>query len=387
MGAMMFSNILLVFMMSYQFGMYGLMIENTLKIFTGHIQVQAPGYIDDQKMRQTVPDIIPLANSIRAGIGRETVAARAQAFALASSEDRSYGIAIYGVEPDYEAFVSSVPGLISEGRFLGDADATEIIIGTVLARNLRVGLGDELTLLGSGVDGSFAAAVVEVVGIFSSGVKDIDRNIAEIPLETFQDIFFMEGAGHQISITGPDLDAVPQLQLDVSSLLPDDSDLVVHDWNVLQPGVKQAIQADMGSSFFMYFILVVLVSFSVLNTQLMSVLERTREFGIVMSLGLKPGRLGRLVMLETAMMGLLGTVFGILAGAILTIWVGTVGFTLPGMDEMAAQFNLPSRMYPQASVLSLFAGPLVVFLFTLMASIYPALRLRWLHPVEAMRAA
>jgi putative ABC transport system permease protein len=386
MGAMIFSNILLVFMMSFQFGMYGLMIENTLKIFTGHVQVQAPGYLDDKKMRQTVPDIVPLADSLRHTLQNERVAARGQAFVLASSEDRSYGIAIYGVEPKYEPNVSNIPGLVSEGRYLGADDAAEIVIGSVLARNLLVEVGDELTLLGSGVDGSFAAAVVEIVGVFSSGVKDIDRNIVEIPLGLFQETFFMEGAGHQISIVGDDLDSVAVLQSEVRSLLPDGHDLVVPEWSELQPGLKQAIQADMGSAFFMYFILVVLVSFSVLNTQLMSVLERTHEFGIVMSLGLRPGRLGRLVVLETALMGLMGTVLGILAGAALTAWVGTVGFTLPGLDEMAAQFNLPARMFPQASALSLFAGPTVVFLFTMLASVYPAVRLRWLHPVAAMRA-
>jgi putative ABC transport system permease protein len=386
MGAMVFSNILLVFMMSFQFGTYGLMIENTLKVFTGHLQVQAPGYNDDQKMRQTVPGIVPLAELIRAGLGSTTVAARAQAFALASSKERSYGIAIYGVEPGFEPQVSNIPGLISSGRYLEEGDAAEIVIGSVLARNLRVDLGDEITLLGTGVDGSFAAAVVNVVGIFSSGVKDIDRNIAEISLAQFQDIFFMQGAGHLISIVAADLDSVDQLKLDVTALLPPSTDLVVHDWNVLQPGLKQAIQADMGSSFFMYFILVVLVAFSVLNTQLMSVLERTHEFGIVMSLGLTPGRLGRLVVLETAMMGLVGTLLGMLAGALLTAWVGSVGFTIPGMEEMGAQFNLPSRMYPQLSTLSLLAGPLIVLLFTMLASVYPAVRLRWLHPVEAMRA-
>jgi len=191
MGAMVFSNILLVFMMSFQFGTYGLTIENTLKVFTGHMQVQAPGYNDDQKMRQTVPDIVALADTIRAGLGSTTVAARAQAFALASSKERSYGIAIYGVEPGFEPQVSNVPGLISSGRYLEEGNGAEIVIGSVLARNLRVDLGDEITLLGTGVDGSFAAAVVNVVGIFSSGVKDIDRNIAEISLEQFQDIFFM----------------------------------------------------------------------------------------------------------------------------------------------------------------------------------------------------
>ena len=85
---------------------------------------------------------------------------------------------------------------------------------------------------------------------------------------------------------------------------------MVRDWDALQPGLRQAIQSDMASAWFMYAVLVILVAFSVLNTQLMSVLERTREFGIVMALGLKPGRLGRLVMLETALMGFVGLVLG-----------------------------------------------------------------------------
>jgi ABC-type antimicrobial peptide transport system permease subunit len=151
--------------------------------------------------------------------------------------------------------------------------------------------------------------------------------------------------------------------------------------------LKQAIQADMSSSFFIYAILVVLVAFSVLNTQLMSVLERTREFGIVMSLGMKPSRLGRLVLLETFLMGLLGVIFGVAIGAVLTSWFAANGLSLPGLDEMNAQFNLPDRMYPRITWLSLLAGPFVIFIFSLIATVYPALRMRSLHPVAAMRAA
>lgn len=374
-------------MISLQYGMYGMMIDNALQIFTGDMQVQATDYKDDQKMRQIVPNIVPLANTIRDELDSETVAARGWAFALASSEERSFGIGIYGVEPHHEALVSNIPGLVAEGRFLKENDAAEIVIGATLARNLHVDIGDELTLLGSGVDGSFAAAVVDIVGIFESGVIDIDRNIAEIPLGLFQETFFMQGAGHQIAIVGDGLDQVPMLQARVNGLLPKDGDLVVRDWDELQPGLKQAIQADMGSSFFMYFVLLILVSFSVLNTQLMSVLERTREFGIVMALGLRPGRLGRLVLLETAMMGLMGTVIGVILGGLVTSWFSGSGIAFPGMDEMAARFNLPSRMYPEVNLFTLFIGPGVVFVFTLFAAIYPAVRLRWQNPVDAMRVA
>ena len=385
-GAMMFSNVLLVFMISLQFGMYDLMIDNTLQSFTGHMQIQAPGYKDEQKMRQSVAEIGPLAQSLRSELESDKVAARGSAFALVSSEDRSYGIAVVGVEPHYEPNVSTIPGLLAKGRYLDDDTAAEIVIGASLARNLRTGLGDELTLLGSGRDGSFAAAVVNVVGIFDSGIADFDRSIAEIPLKFFQDVFFMQGAGHQIVINAPLVDEVPALQERVSALLPADRELVVHDWDALQPGLKQSIRADMSSAFFMYGILVILVAFSVLNTQLMSVLERTHEFGIVMALGLTPGRLGRLVLAETAIMGLLGLLLGALLGSLVPLYFNIYGFSYPGMAEMAEKFNLPAKFFPQLTVPNLLAGPLVVFLFTMLSALYPALRLQRLHPVAAMRA-
>jgi len=385
-GAMVFSNTLLVFMISLQFGMYGLMIDNTLQVFTGHMQVQAPGYKDDQKMRQTVADIVPLAAKLREEFQSGNVAARSWAFGLASSDERSYGIGIFGVEPDFEPQVSNIPGLVKEGRYLRDYDATEIVIGSVLARNLRVAPGDEITILGSGRDGSFAAAVLNVVGIFESGVADIDRNFAEIPLALFEDVFYMDGAGHQVVISAATLDEAELLQPSIAAALPPDSNLAVHSWDVLQPGLKQAIQADMSSAFFMYGVLVILVAFSVLNTQLMSVLERTHEFGIVLSLGLKAGRLGRLIMLETALMGIIGLILGVITGIIFTSWFTVNGLSIPGMEEMAANFNLPARIFPQLTPWTTIAGPLVVFVFTLLAAAYPALRLHRLHPVEAMRA-
>lgn len=197
----------------------------------------------------------------------------------------------------------------------------------------------------------------------------------------------MNDAGHQLVITTADLSIVPAAKLRAESLLPADAELVVHDWEALQPGLKQAIQADLTSAWFMYGLLVILVAFSVMNTQLMSVLERTKEFGIVMALGLTPGRLGRLVMLETALMGAIGLALGAVLGTLLTTWFTFNGFAYPGMDEMAANFNLPGRIYPAVSFWTLFTGPAVVFAGTLAAALYPALRLRWLQPVEAMRAA
>lgn len=385
-GAMIFSNLLLVFSISLQFGGYRMMIDNTLKSYVGHLQIQRQGYNDNPKIRNSFDEIMLLAEDVRKQLGSDRVAARGVAFAMTSSQQRSYGLQIIGVEPQYEPNVSTLPGLIQKGKYFSDINAGEILIGSVLARNLRVNVGDELTLLGAGRDGSFAAGVAVVVGIFDSGTIDIDRSMAQLPLGYFQSLFGMGQHGHNIVVNARELPQVTALKNKVEAIIAGDNKLVVLDWEELQPGLKQAIQADMASAWFMYGVLIILVAFSVLNTQLMSVLERTHEFGTMMALGVKPVRLGALVMTETFVMSSLGLSVGALLGAVLSYYLSIVGFSYPGLEEMAVRFNLPDRMYPSLSMLSLLLGPSIVFLFSILASIYPAVRLFYLQPVSAMRA-
>ena len=384
-GAMVFCNALLVFLISSQLGSYAMMIDGTLGFLTGHLQVQEQRYNEESKMRYTMPDGIAVAKALRDSTGNPAIAARGSAFALASSEDRSFGIQILGVQPQFEPAVSTLPGLIDQGRYLQSSDAAEIVIGKVLARNLKIGVGDEITFLGSGRDDSFAAGIATVVGIINSGITDVDRAIAEIPLNYFQSIFAMEEDVHSIVVKVDDLDKVAPLKKQIQSQLGDSS-LTVLDWNQLQPGLGQAIQADMFSSFLTYAVLVVLVAFSVLNTQLMSILERTREFGVMTALGVRPGQLGRLVLLETAIMSSLGLLLGCVAGGVLTAYLAHTGISLDAMKEALERYNIEGRLYPQLSIISLFGGPLIVFVGGMLAAIYPALRLHTLQPVAAMRA-
>ncbi len=386
-GAMIFSNCLLIFAMSLQFGSYDMMIDNSLHAFSGHLQIQHKAYLDSPKMRYAQADIVARAQQLRDELGLQNIAARATGFVLASSQDRSYGLQILGVEPEFEPLVSTIPGLIKQGRYLQNNSFDEIVIGAVLARNLKVGIGDEITFLGSGLDDSFAAGVVRVVGIFETGMTVLDRNMAQISLSYFDDSFAMRGKGHSITMRAAHIDKVDSLQANTQSLMADQSNLVLRHWDELQPGLRQAIQADMFSNGFMYAILIILVAFSVLNTQLMSVLERTREFGVMMALGLKPGKLSRLVITETGLMSGLGFLFGALIGFIIVWYLSQVGFYYPGMEEMAARFNLPDRMYPRIGLLPLLLGPGIVAVASLIASTYPATRLYRLLPIEAMRAA
>ncbi|MCW8999930.1 MAG: ABC transporter permease, partial [Kangiellaceae bacterium] len=136
--------------MPLQFGAYDIMINASLNVFPGHAQIQRPGYQDKPKIRNSINNAEALAKQLRGSDQYQGVSVRAQGFALLSSGSRSYGAQVVGVEPEFEGNTSSIPGLIKQGRWLSSIDAQEIVIGSTLARNLKLEVGDEVTLLGGG---------------------------------------------------------------------------------------------------------------------------------------------------------------------------------------------------------------------------------------------
>ena len=384
-AAMVFADTLLVFMLGLQFGQYSMMIDNSLRIFTGQMQVQASGYHDEPHMYSTIPAADKLAQDIRDNTRLDAVSVRGNGFALVSSDTRTIGAMISGVDPQHEPRVSTIPGLIKQGRYLSGSSSNEIVVGSILARNLNINPGDELTLLGSGRDGSIAATVSPVVGIFESGSRDIDRQMLSMPIDTFREVFSMDDQAHSI-IIGGDRDQADRIAAAAKAALQGNEDLLLLNWEALLPGLKQAIQADFTSAWFMYAVLIVLVAFGMLNTMLMSVLERTHEFGILLALGVRHGKLGRMIITESAVLALTGMLLGMLAGGLLTWYFLVNGFTYPGMEAMSERFNIPSVFHPEVSIRSLLPGPLAVFIATLLASLYPIWHMRKLRPIEALQA-
>jgi len=384
-AAMVFANTLLVFMLGLQFGQYRMMIDNSLRIFTGQMQVQTRGYHDEPHMYRSIPAADTLAQAIRDNTQLDAVSVRGYGFALVSSETRTIGAQISGVDPLHEPRVSTIPGLISQGRYLEGSNSNEIVVGSTLARNLRISPGDELTVLGNGRDGSIAATVAPVVGIFESGNRDLDRQMLSMPIDTFRDVFSMGDQAHSI-IIGGERDQADRIAASASMALHDREALVLMDWEALLPGLKQAIQADFTSAWFMYAVLIVLVAFGMLNTMLMSVLERTHEFGILLALGVRHGKLGRMIITESAVLAVTGMLLGMLVGG-LVIWYFLVnGFSYPGMEAMGERFNIPAVLHPEVSLRSLLPGPLAVFIATMLASLYPIWHMRKLRPIEALQA-
>ena len=387
--AIVFATMLLVFMLSFQFGSYDTMINTAVKIHTGHVQVQAEGYTDKMDIRLVVPNPGAVDDVIKDIPGIEAYTSRANAFSLVSSSDRTYGVLLTGIDPEREAKVSTLKKLVQRGEYLAQEDTDMALVGELLARNLKVDIGDELVALGQGRDGSVAASVLKVKGIFSSGEDKFDRNSVQMPLGYFQDVFSMRGAVHEMVVLGRSLEDVKKIKKELGAgvrSIDNDGNLVVLDWMELMPGIVQSIKLDLVSGLIMYVILIVVVAFSILNTFLMAIFERTREFGVLMAIGMTPGRLMKSLFLESATITLIGIILGIISGGMITWYYQVHGILISGASELLSQYGLPERMYPQLSVLSVSIGAGIVLIITILTAIYPVLKVRRLRPVEAMTA-
>ncbi|MBT3177186.1 MAG: ABC transporter permease [Desulfobacula sp.] len=386
-SAIAFASIILVFMLSFQLGCYETMINTSVKISTGHLQIQAKGYLNDKKIHLVIKDPDKIAKFLDKIEGIDTYTFRTNAFCLVSSDKRTYGVVVTGIDPIKESRVSTIKSLIRKGGYIEENDDYTALIGEHLSNNLKVDINDEITILGQGRDGSIAAAVLTIKGIFNSGIDEFDRNIIMMGLKGFQEIFSMGKTVHEAIITADSLGEVSMIKQKIQNIFlnPKEDDLLaVPDWMEIMPGLLQGIQMDLVSGIIMYIILVIVVAFSIFNTFLMAILERTREFGVMMAIGTAPSRITKLVMFESICMTIVGIGLGIILGSLVTLYFQKHGIFIAGTEDILKEYGIPERLYPKLSLISASAGPLVVLLITFVSSVFPALKIRKLNPIKAM---
>ena len=375
-----------VFLLSLQRGAYGTMKENVLKLMDGFAQIQPPGYADDPDLHKSIADPERLIAKLQAVPGLTAAAPRTESYVILSNGSRSYGAAVFGIDPAREQAVTTLGSTVSQGRYLAPGDEAVAVLGAGLARNLKLSVGDKITMLGAAEDGSVAADVLTVAGIFATGSTELDRQAIEIPLTQFQSDFAMGSRVNAIALMGRHLDdisgAMPQLR-GIAAV----SGLVVRDWAELQPALNDIILLDASFSLLIYVTLVVVAVFIILNTLLMSVLERTREFGMLMAIGMRPTQIGRMVWMELLLLAVTGAVLGIAIGCAGTAWPAAHGIPFPSAEALFSQWHMPSTLYPRLDATSALSGPLAITIAIVLAGMVPYLRVRRLKPVSAMRAA
>lgn len=388
-AAVMLTCGLLVFLPALQVGSYQAMVDAAIGIIDGTAQVQKIEYLDSPSMRASFSPENDIYGVIEKAVPHSQLAKRGNSFALISSEERSFGLQIIGVEADKELLISSIPRNIEQGQYLSAVKSQEsldeIILGSVLAKNLRLKIGDRVTMLGTGKDGSLAADSLKLVGIFSSGLKALDRQLAQMHYERFDETFSMDNQVHALVLINGEKNLMRKYPQSLQNYL-NEKDLILRDWQALQPDIVDAIKLDISSALAMYIILILVIVFSLLNSSLMSVLERNREFGMMMALGVKADLLGKIIWVESIFVMLLGVLSGLVIGAIITYYYQITGITFTDADVVFEQFGLDPTIYPLLNSVSLLVGPVVIGLCLAIAGAYPGFRIRRLEIVPAMRS-
>ena len=384
-GGIAFATALVVFSTSIQVGSYDGMIDTATRLVSSHIQVQHPKFHDDPRMRYTVPDGVALTERLSRLPGVAGAAPRAEAFALLSTEERSFGGLVLGVDPDREPQVSDLSKALAQGEFLPGPD--DAFIGATLARNLDISIGDEILVLGTGKEGSVGALALRVGGTFRTGHDDTDRSFILVPLRTLQEGFDLGNEVHRILVAADSIGAIDDVAGRIEAAVGEGYRTL--KWNELMPEIEQGIQIDWVSGQLMYWLLLILVAFAIVNTFMMTVFERTREFGMLLAIGMRPASIMGMLQVEAIAMWAIGTGIGLaIALSVIAVLSQTgiaFGEMAEGMDEISANFFIPERMYPGFALESIAMSPAVLGIATLAAAFGTSLRLRRMQPVEALR--
>jgi ABC-type lipoprotein release transport system permease subunit len=359
------------------------MVENTTRYFAGDAQIHLKGYHDDPSFDLAMQDAERVLRMAREHPQVRAASLRLEGKALASRGDKSRGVLLAGVAPRDEAQVTVLLDAVVDGRPLADAEAG-VLIGEKLAEALRVRAGDELVFVGQAYDGSVASARLPVRGVFRSKIDELDGFVAVSALEAVREFYGAPQGATGVVLRLRDPERLGTVRTDLAAWLGERHEVL--GWPRLLPMVAVSVRFHEVVSYVVLLVFFVVVAAAVANPVLMAVLERTREFGIMLALGMSRARLLGLVLLETMLLGAAGLVLGNAVGLAVTGYFAAAGMnlsafetglrTMPGLSDVVYTVVLPGR--------SLMLSALVFAIACLMA-VYPAAKAAGLEPVQAIR--
>ena len=381
-GGIGFAAWMLIIAMSLQGGTFTLMIDNGARMLVGHVQVQHPDYGDNPRLENVLEGAPELRARIEALPGVATAALRGQATALISTDQRSFAAQVMGVEAGREAEWSRIPLSVRDGRYL--AGSGEAYIGSVLARNLGVSVGAEIVVLGTAKEGGVAALAAEVVGVFETGMVGIDRSLVQVALPEFREAWNLKPDEAHVLVAATDR---VQESLELARRVAAASgDWKTLDWKDLMPDAEQFIALKLGGTWLFFTVISVIVIFSVVNAFMMTIFERTQEFGMLKAIGMRPGRILFGLQVEAAWLWALGMAIALAVCMAMIVPLGIWGMPLPmDADELLAAMHMPDRLYPEFDREAAWVSGIALFLGTQLALLVPSLRLWRLRCVEALR--
>jgi len=357
---------------------------NAIQVLGGNIQVHAAGYNDQAQQTPLLP--LPDDEAIvKAALAQPQVVAasrRINTGGMASNREGAFAVGIVGVEPEQEQPVSMIAQRVVDGRWLNAADRDAIYIGKGLADAMGVKSGDRITLVGRDAHDQMRKRTMTVAGIYDVGLSDLEKRSIYMSLAEAQDLYGLNGQSTEVALTLQQLGQEPAV---INALKPGLPDYEYDTWATSFPEMKAAITTKGGIMDIFSVIILIIAAIGILNLLLMAVYERTREIGLLGALGVKPRQISILFILEGALMGLVGVVFGVALGLLINGILSQVGIDYSKFTSLTEYTALiRGTVYTTLGLDNLLQRSVTVLIIAVLASFYPAREAAHNEPAKAL---
>ncbi len=382
-SAIVFAVLAAIVMQSMNRGSYEVMIDRMVRFNTGYLQIQDYRYDDEASLDNAFYYNEELRDRVLNADDRiELILPRIETFMLAANDEATRGAVVFGIDPEKEQHFNDLDNYLTEGRFF-EIDEQSAVIGQGLANRLSLGLGDTLVLIGQGRFGMSASGLFEITGIVEHPIRDMNNQVVYLPLKTAQE--FLSADDH---ITG--LMITPQRERQTDAIAQTlkaefaDDELVVYTWPELMPEILELMEMDLAVPRLLTVVLYVVIGFGFFGTVLTMTMERLREFGVLLSVGMQRLKLSSVVFIETLIISLIGVIAGIALSWAFLKAINPINLTGQaaqavidlGFDPILPMSFAPDQFYMQG---------LYVFLIVMAIFIFPLIKIMRLNILEAAR--
>ena len=384
-AAVVFAAVMAVAMRGIQLGTYALNIKSVVELFSGYLQIQNKRYLDNPSLTSSFVIDKNIRDALKSTKGVLGYAPRVYADGLISFRDNSRGAAIFGIEPQDEISVTTFAENINSGKFLSSDSSNQVVVGDQLLKNLGAKIGDNIVILAQGYDGTLGNQKYKIVGTVKFGVQELESSLIFMGLNSAQSLLSMGNRVNVIAIKADNLNNLPEIDETLSGKIKN-QDLKVLSWSKVNPELEQAIQLDNVSGILYLGILIIIVAFGILNTVLMSVIERFREFGVVLAIGMPQVNLTYLVYIETMIITVIGLLIGNVLGSAVNYYLILHPIMFGGELKKLYEIyhflpQLKSSLQP-----SIFTSvSLTILIISLLSCLYPAYKVYKLEPLKGIR--
>ena len=373
----------LIFVDAFWMGMEENMIKTATASFLGDAQIHREGFRDEREVSLTIQAL----EELTASLAKEPIVAhfarRTLASGMITSSASVSAINLVGVNPPTEKFLSKVDDAITEGVYFEGDNSRDMVIGTKLAEILEVGLGHRVVVtVAQAESGDLSQEMFRISGIYHFADEEMNRGMVFVRIEKAQQMLAIGDSVHEIALKFTSLAYAQDSELPFWSAYSRHSNEAL-SWTEILPQLEAILKMSQTSKYIMGIVLFGVVVFGIVNTLFMSLYERMFEFGVLRAVGTRPLRMAQVILFEAGALAIVSIGLGAALGYLVTVIFVHRGIDYTGIEMMGV--TMQEHIYPIMAVRQFILYPIWVFVFTVIAGLYPARYVAKMFPVDAMR--